>query len=29
MKIGKIDAALAVPDQDPFWPAFFKGLEKI
>ena len=21
--------ALAVPDQDPFWPAFFKGLEKI
>lgn len=22
-------AALAVPEQDPFWPAFFKGLEKI
>ncbi len=21
--------ALAVPEQDPFWPAFFKGLEKI
>jgi hydrogenase maturation factor len=20
---------LAVPDQDPFWPAFFQGLEKI
>jgi len=20
---------LAIPEQDPFWPAFFKGLEKV
>jgi hydrogenase maturation factor len=25
---GRVEA-LAVPDQDPFWPAFFKGLEKL
>ena len=22
------DGTLAVPEQDPFWPAFFRGLEK-
>lgn len=25
---GKIER-LAVPEQDPFWPAFFEGLERV